>query len=88
MATIDFPPDQFYDDWREVVVFPAIATGKRIRCAISMEALGDYFGGYRDDPLSTFVENRDRIEKLATKLILDGRFEPDGSLLIRSNDIG
>lgn len=51
------------------------------------EARGDHFGGYHEDPAPAFEEHRHSIEKIAAKLIADGRFETDGAILIRSRDV-
>ena len=57
----------------------------KINCAVLKEALTDWF-----DPkgilLDTFRRNRDKIEAIASKPISRGRFESDGSILIKTSD--
>jgi hypothetical protein len=85
---IKFASDEWYDHHRRKVVwFTALVNGKQVDCGISIEALGDHFGAYYDDPLPVFRANRERIEAVATKLIKQRRFESDGTLLIRSGDL-
>jgi len=84
--TVEFPAVEAWDGSRLVVSFPADVDGKRVVCAISLEALQDNFGGDKVPPLECFRANRGAVEAKARNLIGKGRFEPDGSLLIRSQD--
>jgi hypothetical protein len=85
---IKFATDEWYDHHRRKIVwFTASVDDKRIDCGISIEALGDHFGAYYDDPLPAFRANRARIETVAARLIEESRFESDGTLLIRSSDL-
>jgi Protein of unknown function (DUF1488) len=83
---IDFPNLDAWDGKRDVVTFPANVDEKRIQCAISWEALSDNFGGDRANLMHSFHANRPSIEAKAERLILQGRFETDGSIFIRSQD--
>ena len=77
------------EDWVgnvDCVSFPADVDEKRIYCLISWEALQDNFGGNGVQPLDCFRQNRNRIEEKAERFISQGRFEADGSILIRSQD--
>lgn len=68
------------------VVFEGRDGTKVVRCAISEEALADHFGD--DDHLKrTFGANRERIEAEARRKYLAGRLEPDGSVLIKTEDL-
>lgn len=84
--TISFPPGETWNSNRDIVQFPAVVNGRNVSCAISWEALQDNFGGNAVPPLDCFRSNRNAIEAKAERLIQNGRFEPDGSLLIRSQD--
>ncbi|HEY7217949.1 MAG TPA: DUF1488 domain-containing protein [Candidatus Binatia bacterium] len=85
---IEFNADEWHDPHRrQVVWFSAIVDDKSIDCGISIEALADHFGAYFDDPLPSFRRHRTRIQEIATKLIIQRRFEDDGTLLIRSTDL-
>lgn len=83
---ITFPEIETVDGGRMIVSFPADQNKKRIKCAISSEALQDNFGGNNVPSLDCFRANRNRIEEKAARLIEKGRFELDGSILIRSQD--
>jgi hypothetical protein len=64
-----------------------LADGKRVECGVSIEALGDRYGAYYDDPLPVFRSHRRRIEAVAAVLIRQERFEKDGTVLIRNTDL-
>jgi len=86
---IEFAGDEWYDHHgRKVVWFGAIAGEKVIDCAISLDALKERFGAFYDDPLPAFRSHRARIQEVAARLIEQRRFEDDGTLLIRSADLG
>lgn len=72
---------------REVVAFWGQDGEKRIRCEISQEALDDHFGGDNRDKVEVFTKNRHAIEDVARKKYVEGRVEPDGSVLIRTVDV-
>lgn len=83
---ISFPQKEAWDGSRDVMSFPAEVDGKQVRCAISWEALQDNFGGNGVPPLECFKANRGRIQAKAERLIRAGRFESDGSIVIRSQE--
>lgn len=83
---VTFPPGERWNGSREIVEFQAEAGGKRIRCALSLEALCDNFDGDTKETLQCFRDSRDKIEVLAAKLIQRQRYEADGSILIRTAD--
>ncbi len=85
---IEFASDEWYDHHRRKVVwFSAVVDDKCIDCGVSIEALADHFGAYHDDPLPAFRTHRERIQATATRLIMQGRFEDEGKILIRSADL-
>ena len=85
---IDFAADEWYDHHRRKIVwFTAIIDEKTINCGISIEALRDHFGAYYDDPLPAFRTHRAIILEAATRLMMERRFEDDGTVLIRSADL-
>ena len=72
---------------RGVVVFWGQDGQRRVRCAISREALDDHFRGDHRDKLEVFNENRQVIEQDAREKYLAGDTEADGSILIRTSDL-
>lgn len=85
---IEFTANEWFDHHkRKVVWFSAIVDEKCIDCGISIEALRDHFGAYADDPLPVFRSNRARIQDAAAKLIMQRRFEDDGTVLVRTADL-
>lgn len=77
-----------YNFDRAVVVFWAEDGRRRVRCAVSREALDDHFGGDKTrNKEEVFQEHRQRIEQEARRKYLAGDTEPDGSILIRTGDL-
>lgn len=87
MTSIHFSPQETNDIRSYVVAFPALVNGQRVECAISYQALWQHFGADYADPLPAFTRHRQPIEQLAAQFIRQQRFEPDGTILIRSYDI-
>ncbi len=86
--TVEFTPDESYQHHRRAVVwFGAVDDAKVIDCAISIDALTEHFGAYADDPLPAFRKHRQQIWDLAARLIVQRRFEDDGTILIQSADL-
>jgi hypothetical protein len=84
---ISFPAGEAWDGSRNAVSFPAQSADERIGCAISQEALQDHFGADQKlEALAAFRNHRGTIERVAERLIRRRRLEPDGSVLIRSQD--
>ena len=86
--TLVFPDQEFKSDIDERIVFWGQEDKKRVRCLISREALDDHFSDRdRLRPETAFKKYRSDIEALARKKYLLGQLEPDGSVLIRTNEI-
>jgi hypothetical protein len=85
---LKFPaPEERYDFDRGVVIFWGQDGKRRVRSAISREALDDHFKGDNKDKLEVFRANRHAIEQEARRKYLAGRTEPDGSILIRTGEL-
>jgi fido (protein-threonine AMPylation protein) len=85
---LKFPaPQERYVFDRDIVLFWGQDGETRVRCAISREALDDYFGGDNKDKLEVFRANRKVIEQDARRKYLAGDTEADGSILIRTGDL-
>lgn len=86
---LSFPEKEVrYNIDRAVVVFWAQDGKKRVRCAISREALDDHFGGDdKPNKEEAFQEHREAIEQEARRKFLAGDTEADGSILIRTGDL-
>jgi transcriptional regulator with XRE-family HTH domain len=60
----------------------------RVRCAISRDALDDHFSDRgRLKPAAAFNKHRKEIEGLARRKFVLGHLQPDGSVLIRTQDV-
>jgi hypothetical protein len=86
---LSFPDKEArYNFDRGVVVFWAEDGTKRVRCAISREALDDHFGADKTkNKEEVFQEHRRSIEQEARRKYLAGDTETDGSILIRTGDL-
>jgi hypothetical protein len=79
----DAPPR--YDSVREVVVFSGLTSGEVVDCAISREALDDWFGADGNGPegrIKSFRDHRAEIQALAREVYLNDPVPPDGAVLI------
>jgi hypothetical protein len=80
-----------YDFDRDIVIFPAEdATGERVVCAISREALDDHFGTDKqtnDQRVETFRRHRQEIERMARDVYLHNPVPTDGSVLVKTADV-
>ena len=71
------------------VAFTTIVHDASIVCIVSREALQELFGLCEIDGASMaggFDTKRRRIEAVAKEKIIDGAFEPDGTVMLRSAD--
>jgi len=86
---LSFPEKEArYNIDRAVVMFWAEDGKKRVRCAISREALDDHFGSdEKRNKEEVFQEHRPAIEQEARRKYLAGDTEADGSILIRTGDL-
>jgi len=87
VAPIEFPPGETDDKNRWIVWFLAVVNGERIKCGMSYQTLRDHFEADFYEPLPAFVAHRQRIEQFTAQFIRQGRFGPDGRILIRSHDM-
>jgi Fic family protein len=77
-----------YNIDRAVVVFWAQDGKKRVRCAVSREALDDHFDGDNNpNKEEVFQAHRAEIEQEVRNKYLAGDTENDGSVLIRTADL-
>lgn len=79
--------DGRYDPIRMVVLFDGKDGEKTVPCAISWEALEDHFDDDKKNPAKVFRSNRERIEHEARRKYLAVRLEPDGSVLIKTENL-
>ena len=86
--TLVFPDQEFRSEFGVGIVFWGQEGKKRVRCLISREALDDHYSD-RDKlgPEAAFKKYRADIEALARRKYLLGQLEPDGAVLIRTNEI-
>jgi transcriptional regulator with XRE-family HTH domain len=86
--TLVFPEQKVHNDFGIGIVFWGQEAKKRVRCVISREALYDHFSDEdRLRPETAFKKYRLQIEAFARKKYILGQLEPDGSVLIRTNEV-
>ena len=86
--TLEFPgPEERYNSDRGVVILWGRDRETRVRCEISRAALDDHFHGDNKGKLEALRANRRTIEEIARRNYLAGRTEPDGSVLIRTEEL-
>jgi len=85
---LTFPDKEHRTDATRGAIFWGEDGKKRIRCIISREALDDHFSdGDRLKPDSAFQAHRAEIEAFADRKYGRGQLEPDGSIIIRTEDL-
>jgi transcriptional regulator with XRE-family HTH domain len=86
--TLTFPDKEFHVDIDDAVIFWGQEGEKRVRCRITREALDDHFSDNdRMKPDAAFKKYRSEIEALARRKYLLDRLEPDGTVLIRTDEV-
>lgn len=82
-------PKPSYDHTGMRIVFFGQDGNKKIRCAISKEALEDHYKSkiLSPDLLKIFLDNRTAIEHEARRKYIENRLESDNSILIRTQDL-
>ncbi|MGI9301358.1 MAG: DUF1488 family protein [Gammaproteobacteria bacterium] len=84
---ISFPALECWNPMTEVATIAAQVSKRRVLCRISLEVLQEKFAVSTGGPMRVVVENRPTIESAARKLIENGVYEEDGSIIIRRTDI-
>lgn len=87
MAEISFPPEEYLDGVTDLVMFPAQLDGREIPCAVEIEALQEACHADLGDPMPAFHANRPVIEAAAARLIEARRFERNGGIVVRAEDL-
>lgn len=77
-----------HDFSRESVIFMGQDADKKVQCAITDEALQDHFSGNEKDSMKIFLAHQQRIEHEARRKYLAGNLEADGTVLLKTSDIG
>jgi transcriptional regulator with XRE-family HTH domain len=86
--TLVFLDEEFKADIEDRINFWGQDGEKRVLCRISREALEDHFSDRdRLRPVAAFKKYRKEIEVVARRKYLLDQREPDGTVLIRTNDM-
>jgi len=87
---IEFEPDFRWDISTQTMKFYARHGRRRIQCAVTGPALEDRVRAHGLDAAGlerAFWEHRQDIERKASDKIRTGRFQADGTILIRTRDL-
>ncbi|NIA72364.1 DUF1488 domain-containing protein [Pelagibius litoralis] len=90
-SSVKFSDDLRWNSGKMAVQLSAVFSGKEILCLVSEEALADLSRGHigsGDQALSAFRQHAEKIHGVAEALIRAGRFEQDGSVIVRTGDVG
>ena len=82
-----FPRLESWNSTTKMATIAATVDKKRVLCRISLDILKDNFGASEEDPMHSVDEYRTNIQEVAMKLIENGSYEKDGSILIRKCDL-
>jgi hypothetical protein len=83
-------PRPRYDFSRDVVVFAGVVAGQQKDCAISREALDDWFdaeGKGQESCLQAFRRHRAEVQAMTRELYLNEKVPSDGAVLIKTADV-
>lgn len=84
---IVFPAQEDFDADSAELRFPVDVLGKRIHCRAEIAGFVSNPGTAGDAVLAAARDNRPRLETAVRKKLLQGQYEPDGSILIRASDL-
>ena len=85
---LTFPDKEHRTEMTRGTIFWGEDGKKRVRCIVSREALDDHFSdGDRLEPDAAFQAHRAEIEAFANRKYGRGQLEPDGSIIIRTDDL-
>ncbi|HIA07544.1 MAG TPA: DUF1488 family protein [Chromatiaceae bacterium] len=82
-----FPPAETDDTKQKLIIFDAIKDGNTTVCNLAYALIDEHYEGEYSDPLFAFMQVRTEVEGIAARLIEQGRFEDDGSIVITEADI-
>jgi len=83
-------PRPRYDFSRDVVIFAGVIADQQKDCAISREALDNWFdaeGKGQEGYLQAFRQHRGEVQAMARELYLDEKVPLDGAVLIKTVDV-
>jgi hypothetical protein len=83
-------PPVRYDSQRDVIAFDGEALGHSVSCAVSREAMADYFdadGFDKEGRVQAFLKNRSTIERLVRTKFLSWPVEETEAVLLRTLDV-
>jgi len=84
---IIFPRLESWNPLTEVATVAANVNKQRVLCRISLSILRDKFGVQDEAPMRYVARHRTVIQNAARRLIENGTYEDDGSVVIRAQDL-
>ncbi len=90
-SSVEFEYYFFWSGLTQTIRFYARYGDSRIRCGVTRTALEEWAGALKPlrpaDLDRVFEQHRQEIEQIAADKIMAGRFQGDGTILIRSVDL-
>lgn len=84
---ISFPRLESWNPMSKTGTVAVQVSKKRVLCRISLKILQMKFRATVENPLQAMKENRLVIEEAIKKLIEQGRYQADGSIIILASDL-
>ena len=84
---IIFPKLECWNPLTEVATVAAEVNKQRVLCQVSIKILKDKFGVQDGAPMGYVTLHRTVIQDAARRLIENGAYEEDGSIVIRAQDL-
>lgn len=71
----------------KIATIAAQVSKQRVLCRISQKTLRNKFGATKEEPMQAVAQHRMEIQEAAKRLIENGSYEADGSVLILDHHI-
>lgn len=84
---VTFPKLESWHPVSKVATIAAVVNKRRVLCRISLKTLKGKFGVSDKAPMDSLAQNRSIVQEAARRLIERDRYEDDGSVLIRLEDL-
>jgi hypothetical protein len=84
---ISFPRLESWNPVSKTGTVAVQVSKKRVLCRISLEILQKKFRATIENPLQAMKENRLAIEAAIKQVVEKGRYQTDGSIIIRASDL-
>lgn len=84
---VSFPALQSLNPLTNVATIAAEFEGRRVLCRVKIDDLRKKFRVFKGEPMDMVIGNRKEIENAARHLIENRKFEADGSVMIKYQEL-